>query len=186
MHVLVLVAHPNPKSLTRALAAEFIRGLHAAGHTPRLLDLQADAFSPIVAPEEYAGWAQQKIPEEIQQYQELVRGAQGLALIYPVWWAAPPAILQGWLQRVFTQGFAFQYEAGRPRGLLSHKVQLIVNIGSREPSLNAYYLEPIIGVLNFAGLHNINSLINWGIHPGTPKQVITEALQAAFAAGQGF
>ncbi len=186
MHVLVVVAHPHARSLTRALATEFMHGLKARGHSFDALDLQAEDFSPVVSPAEYAGWEQKQVPGQIQAYQDRLRAAQGLALVYPIWWASPPALLQGWLQRVLTPGFAFDHIDGRPTGLLQHKVQLIVNIGSRDPGLNPYYVEPILGVLNYCGMHNVNTLINWGVYAGMSGPVVTDALRAAFAAGEGF
>lgn len=186
MHVLVVVAHPNAHSLTQALATEFTHGLKARGHGFEVLDLYAEDVTPVVSAAEHAGWAQKKVPPVIAAYQERVRAAEGLAFVYPIWWASPPAILQGWLQRLLTVGFAFDYVDGKPRGLLSQKVQLIVNVGSRDPGLNAYYIEPMRGVLNYCGLHNINALINWGVYPGMAPAVITDALRGAFAAGEGF
>ncbi len=186
MHVLVVVAHPHARSLTRALATEFTHGLKARGHSFELLDLYAEDLSPVVSAVEYAGWEQKKVPTQVAAYQGRLRAAQGLALAYPIWWASPPALLQGWLQRVLTAGFAFDHVDGRPTGLLNHKVQLIVNIGSRDPSLNPSYVEPMLGVLNYCGLHNINTLINWGVYAGMSPSVITDALRAAFAAGEAF
>jgi NAD(P)H dehydrogenase (quinone) len=186
MHVLVVVAHPHTRSLTRALATEFTHGLKARGHSFDLLDLQAEDFSPVVSAAEYAGWEQEQVPAQVRAYQARLRDAQGLVLVYPIWWASPPASLQGWLQRVLTPGFAFDHVDGRPTGLLDHKVQLIVNIGSRDPSLNPCYVEPMLGVFNYCGMHNVNTLINWGVYVGMPQSVITDALRAAFAAGEAF
>ena len=186
MHVLILAVHPDPGSLTHALAREFERGLVSAGHTARALDLVADGFSPVASLPEYNAWNQRQVPPDMARYQDLVRSAQGLAFIYPIWWATPPALLQGWLQRVFTQGFAFDYVNGRALGLLTCKAQLIVNVGSRDPRLEPSYVEPMVGVLRYCGIQEINRLINWGIHPHTPVSAITHALQAAYAAGAAF
>jgi putative NADPH-quinone reductase len=180
------MAHPQARSLTRALATEFTHGLKARGHTFDLLDLQAEDFSPVVSAAEYAGWDHKQVSAQIQAYQARLAAAQGLALIYPIWWASPPAVLQGWLQRVLTAGFGFDHVDGRPTGLLRQKVQLIVNIGSRDPSLNPYYVEPMLGVLRYCGMHNVNTLINWGVYAGMAGSVVTDALRAAFAAGEAF
>lgn len=140
----------------------------------------------MVSRAELAAWGQGKVPDDTARYQGLVREAQGLAFAYPIWWATPPALLQGWLQRVFTQGFAFDYVDGRPQGLLRCKTQLIVNVGSRDLRLESSYVEPMVGVLRYCGIQDINRLINWGIHPGTARASIEAALQAAYAAGRSF
>lgn len=186
MHVLMLAVHPDRTSLTYSLATEFERGLKAAGHTVHALDLEADHFSPVVSLAEHVMWRERQVPADVARYQEWVRAAQGLAFIYPIWWATPPALLQGWLQRVFTQGFAFDYIDGRPRGLLNAKAQLIVNVGSRDVRLESSYVEPLVGVLRYCGIGEINRLINWGIHPAAARVAIDTALQAAYAAGLGF
>lgn len=185
MHVLVVVAHPDRKSLTHALAGEFIAGLSSAGHSHDRLDLYGEDFDPIVRLDEYAGWKQGLNPPVVRAYQSRLERAQGLALCYPLWWAAPPALLQGWLQRVFTQGFAFEYGQG-PHGLLRHRTQLIVNIGTRDEGQRGRYLEPVISVLNYCGIERISELVNWGIYDGIPAERVHERLAAAREAGAAF
>ena len=185
MQVLVVVAHPKKNSFTHALTQEFVRGLALAGHSHRLLDLYQDRFDPLVTAQELENWQSTPRPPEIQTLQEAVRSAQGLAFIYPVWWGTPPAMLQGWLQRVFTEGFAFEYTKGG-HGKLRHRAQLIINIGSHDERLHTYYVQPLVGVLEYCGIRDIRRLVNWGIHPATPGTAIEGALQAAFTAGREF
>jgi putative NADPH-quinone reductase len=47
--------------------------------------------------------------------------------IYPIWWFGPPAILKGWIDRVFTRKFAFDFTATGMKGLLTHEKALILN-----------------------------------------------------------
>ena len=56
-----------------------------------------------------------------------MRWAQGLVFIYPVWWFGPPAILQGWIDRIFTRKFAFDFGPSGMRGLLTHERALVIN-----------------------------------------------------------
>lgn len=186
MHVLVLIAHPRQSSFSHALARAFVRGLDEAGHSHRWVDLYGERFDPVISAPEIEDWEQRERPADVRQHQDWIRQAEGLAFAYPIWWATPPAILQGWLQRVFTEGFAFAYGQGRTQGLLRHRVQLMVNIGSRDQTLYPNYVSPLVGVLNYCGMTDIRSLINWGVHPGTPKAVLQQTLGAAFAAGRDF
>lgn len=185
MRVLVVVAHPKQDSLTRALAMECERGLVAAGHEPTLLDLYAAGFDPVLHANELS--AEPASPEPaILKAQSLLQGVQGLVLVYPVWWGAPPAILQGWLQRVMTAGFAFQTTAGRPQGRLKHKVRLILTASGRDTAITARYADPLIESLRFCGIQDIRAHISPGIYPGAPAAVTQPALKAAFEVGQGF
>lgn len=186
MQILVVVAHPKPDSLTQALAAEFCRGLVAASHETTLLDLYAEGFDPVVSASELPAGPAKPLAPAVQEAQSHLRATQGLALVYPVWWGAPPAILQGWLQRVMTPGFAFRIAAGGPQGLLRHKVQLILTAGGADTSVTGRYAEPLIDALRFCGMQDIKAHINYGIFPGAPATTIQPALIAAFQAGQGF
>lgn len=186
MKVCVVTAHPHSESLTQALAAAFCRGLEQAGHRPEPVDLYAQDFDPVVQAQEYLDWREARIPPAIQRYQALLQDSQGLALVYPVWWAAPPAILQGWLQRTFTQGFAFALGAQGPQGLLRHKVQLIANASSAGPDSEALYIEPLRGVLRFCGVQDIQWLLNTGVTPGMGPEAGAALLQQAQQAGRVF
>ncbi|MEZ5600022.1 MAG: NAD(P)H-dependent oxidoreductase [Candidatus Competibacteraceae bacterium] len=67
------------------------------------------------------------LPDDIRQEQEAIRWAQGLVFIYPIWWFGPPAILKGWIDRVFVRKFAFDFTEAGMQGLLTHEKALIVN-----------------------------------------------------------
>lgn len=185
MSVLVVTAHPDRRSLTHALGARFAAGLEEAGIAVDRLDLYEQQFQPVLSAGEIALWAQGERPAEVVEQQRRVGVAQGLALVYPVWWAAPPAILQGWLQRVFTEGFAYRYQE-KAQGLMPHPVQLIVNAGTRDETLRAVYVEPILGVLRYCGFGPTDALVNWGIHPHAPPERIAGALQGAYEAAGTF
>ncbi len=73
-------------------------------------------------------------PRDVQEQQEKVARAQALAFISPVWFVGFPAILKGWIERVFTLGFAFSLTSEGWRGdirgripLLGHAKALIIN-----------------------------------------------------------
>ncbi len=185
MQVLVVVAHPKQDSLTQAMAAECLRGLATAGHEPTLLDLYAVGFDPVLQTNELSPGPASPPEPAILEAQTLLRGGQGLVLVYPIWWGAPPAILQGWLQRVMTAGFAFQTTAGRPQGLLWHKVRLILTASGRDTAITDRYADPLIESLRFCGVQDIRAYISHGIYPGAPTAVIQPALKVAFDAGQG-
>ena len=186
MRVLVVVAHPKLDSLTRAMAAECQRGLAAAGHEPTLLDLYAVGFDPVLHANELSAVPASPPEPAILEAQSRLLEAQGLVLVYPVWWGAPPAILQGWLQRVMTAGFAFQTTAGRPQGLLRHKVRLILTASGRDTAITDSYADPLIESLRFCGIQDIQAHIIHGVYPGAPAAVTQSALKVAFEAGQGF
>ena len=162
MKVLIVYAHPNPKSFNRAILDVVIEGLDSCGHETRIKDLYRAEFNPLLDQEGLALANQGKVPAEIKREQQDLRWAEGLVFIYPLWWFDRPAILKGWFDRVFTHGFAFRYTSEGMQGLLSHrKALVIVTTGgdiSEFDQLGAsdYIMRPTTdGTLALCGVKNI-------------------------------
>ena len=180
MRTLLVIAHPDPDALIHGLADRFASRVKALGGEVDVLDLHKDGFDPVVSADEYALWREHKVPDKIAACQQRLMAADNLVLAWPVWWATPPAMLQGWLQRVMTNGFAFSFDENGAHGLLSHKTGLLVNVGSpNSASLSAQYLEPIQGVLKYCGVTTLKTCVNWGIYPGADAERVSAALVAA-------
>lgn len=111
MKVLIILAHPSSgASFNRAIAETVVRTLKESGHEPILRDLYAERFDPILlAGEEKLPI--EKLPREIQDAIRDVSEAEGLIFVHPNWWGIPPAILKGWIDRVFRAGFAYRFSA---------------------------------------------------------------------------
>jgi NAD(P)H dehydrogenase (quinone) len=121
MNVLIVYAHPNPKSLNAAILKEVERGLQEAGHLYTVIDLYQDNFQPVLVYNDSIRRSDLKNDPETARYRELVRQADHLIFIYPVWWYGVPAILKGFFDRVLVSGFAYHYEGMVPKGLLNGK-----------------------------------------------------------------
>ena len=111
MHVLVVTAHPSSTSRTQAVARAIVDDIKGAGHTAELADLAAEGFDPVFGP---ADWEAQngeapRSPEVHAEHARLDR-ADRLVLVYPVYWWSMPALLKGWIDRVFVSGWAFDGE----------------------------------------------------------------------------
>jgi putative NADPH-quinone reductase len=66
-----------------------------------------------------------------------VARAEGIIIVHPNWWGQPPAILKGWIDRVFRPGIAYEFEEGDsgegvPKGLLKAKTALVFNTSNTE------------------------------------------------------
>ncbi len=123
MNVLFVYAHPEPRSLNGALRDFAIQRLQDAGHTVQLSDLYAmkwkatlDAgdmphkpagtrFDPSLDSRQAFESGQQS--EDIAREQDKLRWADALVLQFPMWWFSMPAILKGWVERVYAYGFAY-------------------------------------------------------------------------------
>ncbi|HET6971314.1 MAG TPA: NAD(P)H-dependent oxidoreductase, partial [Phenylobacterium sp.] len=111
---LVVFAHPNPASLTAALARAAYDGLRAGGLPSRLVDLHREGFDPVMTMREAAGHAADD-PIVTGMIDDL-KGAAVLIVIHPNCWGAPPAMMKGWMDRVFAPGAAYAFEKGTDAG----------------------------------------------------------------------
>jgi putative NADPH-quinone reductase len=129
-NVLVLLAHPNPRSFNHAIAGAVVDTLKANGHVPWFHDLQAERFDPVTTAEELARDA--VLPPVIEAHVDEAVRADGIVVVHPNWWSAPPAILRGWVDRVLRPGRAYTFEpdgmgGARPVGLLRASQAIVFN-----------------------------------------------------------
>lgn len=111
MKVLVVYCHPSENSFTDKVKKSFLKGLEDAGHTYIISDLYAEKFNPIMSEEEYLreGFYHLDTPvsPDVIREQERINWSDIIVFIYPDFWTASPAMLEGWFQRVWTYGFAY-------------------------------------------------------------------------------
>ncbi len=128
MKALVVHCHPNPDSLCAAARDRVVAGLEAGGHELRLRDLYAEDFVP-----ELSSWERVHHLDDpankpdIAPYADDLRWCDTLILVYPTWYSAQPAMLKGWMDRVWVRGVAYELPEGgnRIRPLL-HNIRRIV------------------------------------------------------------
>ncbi|MFD6063817.1 NAD(P)H-dependent oxidoreductase [Rhodococcus wratislaviensis] len=119
-NTVVVVAHPDPDSLSHHVARELAASLTAANSPNELVDLAAEGFDPRWTMSDrafYHGTA--AVPAEIAAEQNRLDGASDVVLVFPVYWWSMPALLKGWIDRVFVNGWAFE---AQPDGSLLTKL----------------------------------------------------------------
>ena len=122
MNVLIVYAHPEPQSLNGSLKDFSVQRLEAAGHAVQVSDLYAmqwkatldandstaqsgDRFNPSLDSQQ--AFAQGLQSRDIELEQEKLLWADTVILQFPLWWFSMPAILKGWVERVYAYGFAY-------------------------------------------------------------------------------
>lgn len=130
MAISIILAHPNQGSFNHAIADAAAETLCGLGHTVHLHDLHAEGFDPILPAAEIPKGA--KLASQIEQHCREIASAEGIIIVHPNWWAQPPAILKGWVDRVLRQGVAYAFGTndkgeGVPIGLLKAKCALVFN-----------------------------------------------------------
>ena len=109
MHALVVISHPDSHSLTHAIARSFAEGIAASGdHTVEIADIAAEGFDPTFNQADRSAYLLQKpLPSDIQREQVRIDRADALVLVYPVYWWSFPGQLKGWIDCVFSNGWAY-------------------------------------------------------------------------------
>ncbi|PZS89791.1 MULTISPECIES: NAD(P)H-dependent oxidoreductase [Stenotrophomonas] len=111
MHSLIVTAHPEPGSLTHAIAQRISEAIAAtdAGNTVAHADLMAEGFDPRFTAQDQALFrGTGAVPADVAAEHARLGATDTLVLVYPLYWWSFPALLKGWIDRVFTQGWAYQ------------------------------------------------------------------------------
>ncbi|WP_162946813.1 NAD(P)H-dependent oxidoreductase [Ruegeria sp. EL01] len=107
MHVLTILDHPDPNSFTAASAAQFIEGAKAAGHTAELADLHSEGFDPRWSMADIDADSSSATPPDIAVEQERIARADAICLVFPLFWWGMPSMMKGWVDRVWSWGWAY-------------------------------------------------------------------------------
>lgn len=109
--ILVILGHPDAESFCGALADAYVRGASAAGHTVRILRLGDLEFQPDL----HHGY-RLRTPWEpcLEAAWSDIQWADHMVWVYPTWWGTFPALMKGFIDRVFLPGKAFKYRENSP------------------------------------------------------------------------
>lgn len=108
MRLLVIHAHPVPESFNSALCHAAVAAAREVGHEVRLIDLYAEGFNPVMSAEERRRYNDDgPPPADVAPHIAALQWAEGLIFVYPTWWYAQPAMLKGWMDRVWRPGVTF-------------------------------------------------------------------------------
>jgi putative NADPH-quinone reductase len=128
MRCAVVFAHPVAESYCAALRDAAVAALRRGQHEVRVVDLYAEGFDPVLSRQERLDSHTARANERnVRDHIELIRWAEALVFVYPTWWYGLPAILKGWLDRVWIPGVTFTLPAGgKPiEGLMDNIVRLV-------------------------------------------------------------
>jgi NAD(P)H dehydrogenase (quinone) len=158
MNYLIIYSHFNTSSFNHALL-EILTDTLGQSHTVRVRDLYALHFNPVLTEADTADLEKGTPPEDIRTEQELIRWADKLIFVYPIWWSGMPAMLKGYIDRVFAFGFTYTVDENGPRGLLAGKKVHIVNTTGADEETNkeygvfqSMYNLTDIGIFSFCGM----------------------------------
>ena len=107
MHVLTVLDHPDPKSFSRAVAERFMAGALEGGHTTELADIAGEGFDPRWSVADIEADRGKGTPPDVQVEQERIGRADAICLVFPLFWWGMPATMKGWVDRVWSWGWAY-------------------------------------------------------------------------------
>ncbi|MEQ8832033.1 MAG: NAD(P)H-dependent oxidoreductase [Alphaproteobacteria bacterium] len=201
----VVLAHPEPKSFNAHLAALARETLVECGWQVTLTDRYADGFDPCEQASHYRtplnadrfdtqseqrhASAEGALPPEVTSEIERLSEADLVILQYPMWWHLPPAILKGWMDRVFVYGEVyksnFRFENGR---FVGKKAMISVTVGT-SPETYAFngrsgdidlLLWPVNFSLAYVGFDVLPPYVAYGVEAGlrySDTSVVEQRLQ---------
>ncbi len=184
MKLLTVFAHPRRESFTGALLDQFLAGAQEAGHEVELCDLYREPFTTFFRPEDYAQFEGGPMPDDVRREQARIDAAEGLAFVHPFWWWSFPAILKNWIDRVFSDGWAYHFELEGAKGLLSDRpVVILGSCGSSERTWRRYACDDAIrneidiGTFGYCGLTNVTRYMFYKVdnRPDLRERYLAEA-----------
>lgn len=165
MNYLVVFAHPNPESFGKGIVETIRETIEAKEENIQIRDLYSLEFDSILKPSDFEALKNGNIPDDIKAEQERIKWADIIIFVYPVWWAGLPAILKGYVDRVLSYGFGYEYVDGEPRGLLKGKRGLFIcttgtprEIYEQSGMHNSMKQTSDEGIFSFCGIEVIKHL----------------------------
>ncbi|RII96406.1 MULTISPECIES: NAD(P)H-dependent oxidoreductase [Clavibacter] len=157
MTALIVTAHPDPDSLTHHVARRLVAQLGA--DRTEVAHLAQEGFDPVFGMADRAAYAGGPAPADVLAEQARLDVVDHVVLVFPVWWWSMPALLKGWIDRVFIGGWAFDIDDdGRVHTHLERlTVHLLPVAGfgrasfARHGYLSAFQTQIGHGILDYCG-----------------------------------
>ncbi len=156
MHSLIITAHPSPLGFTHSIAETFLNTRKAKGHSGEIMNLYAEQWKNdfLVFRDQQELSARGK---ELSVVQQMIKTADELVFIFPIWWYDVPAILKNFLDSNFAAGFAFEFTPKGIKGLLTGKTVRFFSTSGAPGMLYRF------GIMSYAPTFR-TSLKNCGMH----------------------
>ncbi|CAO0789284.1 unnamed protein product [Mucor circinelloides] len=136
MKVLIVLAHPRENSLVYSIKDKFEQGLIDGGHQVTTLDLFKIGFDPVLRQEDEPQWdeEEQVFSEEVHREMERIDQHDAVVFCFPLYWSVMPAIMKGYLDRVFNFGYAHAHD--RPITMKLDKMFFMTTAGATKEALD--------------------------------------------------
>ena len=107
--ILIINGHPDKESYNFALADAYLKGAQKVGAEVQVINIRDLSFNPNL---QFGYRKRTELEPDLLKAQDLIKWAEHLVWVYPVWWGSLPAIMKGFIDRVLLPGFAFKKREG--------------------------------------------------------------------------
>ncbi|MFJ8078133.1 NAD(P)H-dependent oxidoreductase [Streptomyces sp. NPDC096176] len=180
MRIGVYLAHPRPGSFNHALFDAVVDELRGRGCDVVAHDLCAEGFSPVLTAveTETVEVALEAQDNQLALHRAEVATLDAMVFVHPNWWGMPPAVLTGWVQRVFVPGVAYKLGTadGEPVGLLQAGRALVLNTSDTlEDRERGEFGDPLqriwaACVLPYTGVDDVRRVVFRTVSDSTDEQ----------------
>ncbi len=188
-NILIINGHPAPDSYNHALAQAYKKGALEAGANIQEIEIGALDFEPNL---KFGYSKRMELEPDLKDAKSKIEQADHLVWVHPVWWGGFPAILKGFIDRVFLPGFAFKYREDSPwwdKYLTGKTARIITTMDQPGWFYRLYYGSPSIkslkkAVLKFCGIKPVKVNYIGSIKASDEKQR-EKWLQKIYRLGKG-
>lgn len=180
----VVIVHPSGRAFTRLMADTYVDAIKALGHDVLVRDLYAMNFDPRLHVDELPNREGGEPRPEIVIERAMLRDVDVFAFFYPIWFGSPPAMLKGYIERVFGAGFGYASVKGGGNAplLAGRKMISFTSTGSENTwlvdsgSWNAVRKVFNERLTSACGLDSVEHVNFGGVEPDMPQARIEEAV----------
>ncbi len=192
MNILVVLAHPRRESLTGRICDAFVEGAESAGHKVELADLYEEKFDPVLHEQDEPDWhdSARVFSAVVQEEMARIERNEATVMVFPVWWWSMPAILKGWMDRVWNHGFAYTFAEGAKTYPHEHALMIGLAGVDRESYEkraydNAIRIQLDTGILDYCEIRNHGLAFFYDMLSEDPA-MLEQYLEQAAAMGARF
>lgn len=179
-HALIVHAHPEPESFCSAQMREAVLALEAQGYTVEISDLYRMGWNPELGRDDFEHELVGHFKPQVEQVKavnhvtfapdvaaeiEKVQRADLLVFSFPMWWFSLPALLKGWVDRVFAMGVAYGGSVGRfeTGGFQGRRAMLLFTTGSTEDMFGPGARDGEMDVILFHIQHGMFYFVGYNV-----------------------
>lgn len=186
MHALIVISHPLASSLTHSVAKAVTQGITDKNgkNSAEFADLTQEGFNPVFNAADYTAFAEgAPLPADVLAEQARIEKADALVLVFPIYWWTMPGQLKGWIDRVFSNGWAYEEGAnGKVSGKLGHLPVHLIALGGSDMKTfekhgyaQSWKTQIAHGIFDYCGAPVLTNATLMLPDFGTPEALLREA-----------